>query len=63
VRLEPLRFRAYLLASFKNFESDVRDRMTALKRGGGQIHVTFDPAVLERRYTSMASVEEDPERL
>jgi RNA polymerase sigma factor (sigma-70 family) len=63
--LDPVqvRFRAYLLASFKNFESDVRDRMTALKRGGGQIHVTFDPAVLEGRYASMASVDEDPERL
>jgi RNA polymerase sigma factor (sigma-70 family) len=58
-----VRFRTYLLASFKNFESDVRDRMTALKRGGSQIRVTFDPAVLERRYTGMACADEDPERL
>ena len=58
-----VRFRPYLLASFKNFESDVRDRRTALKRGGGQLHVTFDPAVLERRYVSVACGDEDPERL
>jgi len=63
--LDPVqvRFRPYLIASFKNFESDMRDRRTTLKRGGGQIHVTFDPALLERRYTAMASGDEDPERL
>jgi RNA polymerase sigma factor (sigma-70 family) len=63
--LDPVhvRFRAYLLASFKNFESDVRDRSKALKRGGGQIRVTFDPCVLERRYADMARGDEDPERL
>jgi RNA polymerase sigma factor (sigma-70 family) len=58
-----VRFRSYLLASFKNFQSDVRDRRTALKRGGGQLHVTFDPAVLERRYVGVACGDEDPERL
>jgi DNA-directed RNA polymerase specialized sigma24 family protein len=58
-----VRFRPYLLTAFKNFESDVRDRKTALKRGGGQLHVTFDPAVLERRYVGVACGEENPERL
>jgi RNA polymerase sigma factor (sigma-70 family) len=63
--LDPVlvRFRAYLLASFKNFESDARDRMTALKRGGDRVRVTFDPAVLERRYSGIACPDEDPERL
>jgi len=62
--LDPVlvRFRAYLLASFKNFQSDVRDRANALKRGGGQLRVTFDPAALERRYVALSS-DEDPERL
>jgi RNA polymerase sigma-70 factor (ECF subfamily) len=63
--LEPVlvRFRAYLLASFKNFQSDVRDRMAALKRGGDRHRVTFDPAALERRYSGIACPDEDPERL
>ena len=58
-----VKFRPYLLASFKNFECDARDRTTALKRGGDRIRVTFDPAVLERRYTGIACSDEDPERL
>jgi RNA polymerase sigma-70 factor (ECF subfamily) len=57
-----VRFRAYLLASFKNFEADVRDRAMALKRGGGLFRVTFDPAALERREESIGS-DDDPERL
>jgi RNA polymerase sigma-70 factor (ECF subfamily) len=58
-----IRFRSYLLASFKNFESDVRDRRMAVKRGGDRMRVTFDPAVLERRYTSIAYRDDDPERV
>jgi RNA polymerase sigma factor (sigma-70 family) len=63
--LDPVlvRFRSYLLVSFRNFESDVRDRKTALKRGGDHIRVTFDPALLERRYSGIAYADEDPERL
>jgi hypothetical protein len=57
-----VRFRAYLLASFKNFESDNRDRAMALKRGGGLFRVTFDPAALEQRYKNIGS-DENPERL
>jgi RNA polymerase sigma-70 factor (ECF subfamily) len=56
-----VRFRAYLLASFKNFGADARDRAIALKRGGGLLRVTFDPAALERRYD--IGRDEDPERL
>jgi RNA polymerase sigma-70 factor (ECF subfamily) len=58
-----VKFRPYLLASFKNFECDMRDRTTALKRGGDRVRVTFDPAVLERRYTAVACSDEDPEQL
>ena len=60
---EHVRFRPYLLASFKHFEADAGDRRTALKRGGGFVRVTFDPSVLEPRYAAMVSDREDPERL
>lgn len=56
-----VRFRAYLLASFKNFQSDVRDRAGALKRGGGFLRVTFDPSALERAYETIGACD-DPER-
>lgn len=57
-----VRFRAYLLASFKHFEADARDRATALKRGGGLLRITFDPAMLERFATSIVD-DDSPERL
>ena len=57
-----VRFRAYLLASFKNFEADARDRVMAMKRGGGLLRVTFDPEALERSYRDISG-DEDPERL
>jgi RNA polymerase sigma factor (sigma-70 family) len=58
-----VRFRAYLLGAFKHFSSDERDRATALKRGGGQMRVTFDPELLERRYLGRAGGHDDPEAL
>jgi len=36
------KFRSFLLASFKNFLSDARDREQTLKRGGGHAFVTLD---------------------
>src|SRR4030095_16538305 len=36
------RFRAFLLASLKNFLADARDREQALKRGGGTEFVPFN---------------------
>jgi RNA polymerase sigma-70 factor (ECF subfamily) len=36
------KFRSFLLASFKNFLADARDREQALKRGGGQDFVPLD---------------------
>jgi RNA polymerase sigma factor (sigma-70 family) len=57
------RFRSFLLASFKHFQSDVRDRLHALKRGGDRIEVPWDTAVLETRYRAAASSSDDPEKL
>jgi RNA polymerase sigma-70 factor (ECF subfamily) len=56
-----VRFRAYLLASFKNFQADARDRAAALKRGGGLHRVTFDPSALERAADTIGACD-DPER-
>ena len=56
------RFRAFLLASFKNFQSDTRRRDRAQKRGGSRIRVPWDSAVLEGRYEATAVADEDPER-
>ncbi len=36
------KFRSFLLASFKNFLSDARDREHALKRGGGREFIALD---------------------
>jgi RNA polymerase sigma-70 factor (ECF subfamily) len=38
------KFRSFLLASFKNFLSDARDREQALKRGGGHQFLPLDEA-------------------
>jgi RNA polymerase sigma-70 factor (ECF subfamily) len=57
------RFRAFLLASFKNFRSEDRRRAQALKRGGDRIRIPWDPDVLESRYRAAATAAEDPEQL
>ena len=46
------KFRAFLLASFKHFLSNERDRMRALKRGGRITHIPFDSKAAESRYLS-----------
>ena len=38
------KFRCFLLASFKNFLSDARDREQTLKRGGGRDFIPLDEA-------------------
>lgn len=57
------RFRAFLLASIKNFLANEWDRTVARKRGGGWVRVPFEPPDLERRYVALRSGEFDPERL
>ena len=45
------KFRSFLLASFKNFLADARDREQALKRGGGREFVVLDEATTEEAET------------
>lgn len=49
-RTDPARgkFRAFLLASFKNFLADARDHSGALKRGGGREFISFEEAKASR---------------
>ena len=49
------RFRAFLLASFKHFQSDTRKHGHALKRGGDRVQIPWDTDVLETRYRAAAS--------
>jgi RNA polymerase sigma-70 factor (ECF subfamily) len=57
------RFRAFLLASFKNFQSDARDQAHTLKRGGDWIRIPWNAELLETRYGAAARAGEDPEQL
>jgi RNA polymerase sigma-70 factor (ECF subfamily) len=50
VDVEKGRFRAFMLASCKHFLSNQRDHDRALKRGGGKLTVTIDPAEAEGRF-------------
>jgi len=44
------KFRAFLIAAFKHFLSDQRDRQNALKRGGGETLLSLDAQDAEKRY-------------
>ncbi len=44
------RFRSFLLAAMNYFLSDVQDRNTSQKRGGGTITISFDAHDAEERY-------------
>jgi RNA polymerase sigma-70 factor (ECF subfamily) len=44
------RFRTFLLSSLQNFLHNAQDRLVALKRGGGQRHLSLDVAATEERY-------------
>ena len=46
------RFRSFLLASFKNFVANERDRERAQKRGSGQVIVGLDFESAEARYSA-----------
>jgi len=45
------RFRSFLLACFKNFLNDQRERAQAVKRGGGVEFVPLNPTAAEERFT------------
>jgi len=57
------RFRSFLLASFKNFQSDQREKEHAKKRGGGQVPLPIDGELAEGRYALEPSHELTPERI
>ena len=46
------RFRAFLLATMRNFLSHERDRDRALKRGGGTMTLSLDVEAGERNYAA-----------
>src|SRR5688572_10379401 len=46
------RFRSFLLASFKHFIANERDREQAQKRGGGQAPLSLEFETAEARYTA-----------
>lgn len=57
------RFRSFLLTSCRNFISNERDRMGAMKRGGGAAAVSIDVLEAEQRYERALVSAETPERL
>lgn len=57
------KFRAYLLASLKNFLADEHDRATAQKRGGGQSVISLEGVDAEARYRLEPSHDLSAEKL
>jgi RNA polymerase sigma-70 factor (ECF subfamily) len=57
------KFRAFLLASLKNFLADARDRAQAQKRGGGRSPIPLDSLAAETRYRLEPATELTPEKL
>jgi len=55
------RFRAFLLASLRNFISHQRDQARTLKRGGGTRALSLDTEVAEERYSGETTVGRSPE--
>jgi RNA polymerase sigma-70 factor (ECF subfamily) len=63
IQREKGRFRSFLLASLTHFLANERKKANRLKRGGGQVLVSIDAAIGERRYASEPSHELDPQKL
>src|SRR5215472_14892978 len=57
------RFRTFLLAAVKHFLANEWDKAHALKRGGGQIILSIDPADTEAWYAPEAVEQRTPESL
>src|SRR5579875_588146 len=57
------RFRSFLLASFRHFLCDEAGRVSAKKRGGGAIPLSFEFYRGEERYAREPFHNETPERL
>lgn len=62
-RPERGRFRSYLLGCLRHFLSNARDREQAIKRGGGQTHVSLDVEAGERMYQLEPADDLTPERI
>jgi len=63
VRAERGRFRSFLLASIKHFQANERDKLAALKRGGGQNVLSIDVEAAEDRYKAEPVDRQTPEKL
>jgi RNA polymerase sigma-70 factor (ECF subfamily) len=57
------RFRSFLLAAFRHFLANERDRAQAQKRGGDRAPVPIDAALVERRYAPSLADTRTPEEL
>lgn len=55
------RFRSFLLTSVKHFLANEWDKAKALKRGGGQVMLSIDPAATEAWYAPVAVEHTTPE--
>jgi len=57
------KFRAYLMACFRHFLANERDRPLAQKRGGGKTHLSLNFLDAEERYNLEPAHELTPEKL
>jgi RNA polymerase sigma-70 factor (ECF subfamily) len=57
------KFRSFLLARFKHFMTDERDKARALKRGGDMIFFSINDTTVEDRYSQKTADGNDPEKL
>jgi RNA polymerase sigma-70 factor (ECF subfamily) len=57
------KFRSFLLASLRHFLANEWDRSQAIKRGGGQVVLSFDGPTAENRYLHEPSHNLTPEKL
>lgn len=57
------RFRSFLLTACRNFISNEKDRLRAIKRGGGAAPIPIDLVEAEGRYERALASVESPERL
>jgi RNA polymerase sigma-70 factor (ECF subfamily) len=57
------RFRSFLIASFRHFLANERDRAQAQKRGGGRAAVSIDAALVESRCSLSLTDTRTPEEL
>ncbi|NQZ57681.1 MAG: sigma-70 family RNA polymerase sigma factor [Lentisphaeraceae bacterium] len=55
------RFRAFLITALKNYLCNVRNRETALKRGGNTKAIEFEAGKIEERYTLTYDTDISPE--